>query len=27
MAGLSNALAKLIQTFKDVFRIGKRPAA
>jgi len=26
VAGLSKALASLIQAFKDVFRVGKRPA-
>jgi hypothetical protein len=26
VAGLSTALASLIQAFKDVFRVGKRPA-
>jgi hypothetical protein len=25
VAGLSKALASLIQAFKDVFRVGKRP--
>jgi len=27
VAGLSKAIARLIQAFKDVFRVGKKPAA